>query len=273
MRWSAFQKLLAQPVLDLPTAALHYARNIAYPDLNIAKTLAQIDLLAADARHIISSQTSLRDQAETVSTYLFAQCGFRGNAINYNDPRNSYLNDVLERRLGIPITLSVLYLVVAQKLNIPAYGIGLPGHFIVGVTTAAGPLLLDPFHNGVWLSPSDCLQLVRQTTGYQGAWQSHWLDKTNERLILLRMLNNLRLVYAGQEKWELVLLTLQHLQLVAPHTADFIRDEGLVHYQLGNYTQAAALLEQYLRQNPQAADAPLIKQRIGPALDKWASLN
>lgn len=273
MNWSSFKQAVTTPLFDLPRTSLIYARNIAYPDLDVDHTLAQIDLFAQDAQKHIPQHAPVRDRAEAVSTYLFSKCGFRGNALNYSDPRNSFLNDVLERRLGIPITLSVFYIAVAKKLKIPAYGIGMPGHFIVGVETEVGALLLDPFHNGVWLSQQDCVALVRQTTGYRGEFQSYWLEKTPEKEILIRMLNNLRLVYSSLEQWELALKTIQHMRVVAPAVGELVRDEGLVNFQLGRLPQAAVLLEQYLEANPQAADAAVIKEKIGPQLSQWARLN
>lgn len=273
MNWSSFKQAVTTTHFDLPRTALLYARNIAYPELDVDHVLAQIDRFAQDAQKQIPPNAPVRDRAEAVSTYLFAKCGFRGNALNYSDPRNSFLNEVLERRLGIPITLSVFYIAVAKQLDIPAYGIGMPGHFIVGVETEVGALLLDPFHNGVWLSQQDCVALVQQTTGYRGAFQTHWLEKTPEKEILLRMLNNLRLVYSSLEQWDLALKTIQHLRLVAPAVAEFMRDEGLINFQLGRLPQAAVLLEQYLQHNPQAADAAVIKEKIGPQLNQWARLN
>lgn len=273
MYWPDFVHLLNQRSLDLPRLALVYARNIAYQDLDIEAYLQQISALAADADQLINPQSAVGDRAERLSAYLFNECGIRGNSANYSDPRNSFLNDVLERRLGIPITLSVLYISVARQLDIPAYGVGLPGHFIVGVPTNVGSLFLDPFHNGVWLSKEDCAALVRQTTGYQGLFQNQWLNKTEERSILLRMVNNVRLSYARQEKWAAALAAIQHLQLIAPDEAEFVRDEGLIRYQLGDYMGATKKLDHYLETNPSAQEVAVLKQRIGTKLTEWAKLN
>ena len=273
MYWPDFVHLLNQHPLDLPRLNFVYARNIAYKDLEIQASVQQLESLTADAQQQISGLTAVSARAERLSTYLFSECGFKGNGVNYSDPRNSFLNDVLERRLGIPITLSVLYLSIARQLDIPAYGIGLPGHFIVGVNTAVGPLLLDPFHNGVWRSQEDCAALIRQTTGYQGVFQSQWLDKTDDRLILLRMVNNVRLSYARQENWSAALTAIQHLRLIAPSEAEFIRDEGLIRYKLGDYMGAAQKLDSYLETDPSTQEVAVLKHRIGTKLTEWAKLN
>ena len=135
--------------LNVPRASLQFARALAYPGLDVAGYMAVLhDLSETAAEHVDLSQP-VAEQAQQLAGYLFGEVGFRGDPSAYADPRNSYLNEVLDRRVGLPIALSVIYVDVAQRLGIPAYGIGLPGHFIVGIHGRDGEVCLDPFHGPV----------------------------------------------------------------------------------------------------------------------------
>lgn len=272
MNLTTFQKELAQPTLNLPRLALLYAQNIAYPALSIERYVCQLEQLAELCRPRMTGLDPA-EQALAIAQFLFEEEGFQGNITDYQNPSNSYLNDVLDYRLGIPITLSVVFLTVAQKLNLRVYGIGLPGHFLVGIPTGQTPLFLDPFHTGRVVSDQDCVRLIRQATGYSLPLQSHWLEPVSSREILLRMLNNLRLAYAQQEQWALAWRAVAHLRLVAPTRPEFVRDEGLLLYQLGQYRQATTCLEQYLQHLPNAPDRQAIRQHIGRGLESWVKLN
>ncbi len=275
MRLAQFRRVVGQNPLDLPLAALLFARQIAYPSLRITPYLQQLDDLAIEAGRLISANDPLAVQAETLATFLFAMSGFRGNTADYGDDRNSYFNEVLERRLGIPISLSVLYMAIAGRLRRPAYGVGLPGHFIVGLQQEAGaePILLDPYHAGLRLTPADCERLVATTTGYKGAFLPRWLDPSPAPLILTRMLNNLRLGYVAREQWDPAVRVLRHLQVVQPDAAEHVRDEGLIEFQRGNYQRSAERLDRYLQLAPEAADAETIRLGIAPKIDQWVRLN
>ena len=150
----------------------------------------------------------------------FTQQRFRGNSATYQDPRNSYLNEVIERRLGIPISLSVIYIAIAQDLGLPAHGVGLPGHFIVGIRDNGDEIYIDPFHGGVRLFQADCVQLVREATGISGAFQPEWLKPVSPVVILTRMLNNLRNIYLHQADWTHALAVVERLRLLQPDLPD-----------------------------------------------------
>jgi regulator of sirC expression with transglutaminase-like and TPR domain len=212
-------------------------------------------------------------QAEQLSHFLFQMKGFRGHTEDYGDPRNSFLNDVLDRRLGIPITLSVLYLEVAGRLDVPAYGIGLPGHFIVGVHNDSEDLWLDPFFGGRSLTLADCADLLRLSINYEGPIEAAWFVPAAPRTILARMLNNLRVTYVQRRMWREAIAVIQQLRYIQPDVAEHLRDLGLVHYRQRSLPQAAHYLNAYLEQAPQAEDAQHIREGVKAILDEWAAMN
>jgi regulator of sirC expression with transglutaminase-like and TPR domain len=273
MKKLTFEEAIGQDEIDVPLAALCFAREIAYPELDIDSYLARLDALANAAWRIIPPQLSLPEQAEALCDYLFIEERFQGNAQAYNDPRNSYLNEVLERRLGIPISLSAIYIAVGQRLGLPAMGIGLPGHFIVGVLAPEGEIYIDPFHGGARLTAEDCTQLVRQSSGYTGELQAEWLQPMPPPAMLTRMLNNLRNVYYQQEDWDAALAVLERLRLLNPEIPDLFRDLGLVHHRRGALRQAIENYELYLSRTADAADAASVKRYLESAVKDLASLN
>ncbi len=260
---------------DIPRLALQFARNIAYPRLNIGRYLAQIDELAAAARQLISPLDPILPRATTLSHFLFQEQAFEGNSADYEDPRNSYLNELLDRRLGIPISLSVLYLAVAERVGIPAYGISLPGHFMVGVRdhTQIEDLLFDPFHGGQQVSVADCKVLVSQTAGSAVPFQHNWLLPALSLDIVARMLNNLRLIYVQQQQWDKAIAVTEHLRVVQPKMPQLLRDLGLIYYHNDQLRQAAQYLELYLQADSQASDALAIQQALRDIVKGWAQQN
>jgi regulator of sirC expression with transglutaminase-like and TPR domain len=177
--------------------------------------------------------------------------------------------------LGIPISLAVLYMIVAERLGIPAYGVGLPGHFVVGIMDETqGMLWLDPFNEGVWLSVGDCQRLVQNTAGVEPRdFQMSWLQPTAVEEILSRMLNNLRLIYLQRQQWQPARQCVRFLHRLQPNASELWRDEGLIELQMGNFAKAVSLFEQYLQETPEAEDRVLIQQQLAPTVQKWALLN
>jgi len=268
-----FQEELQQTPIHLARAALRLAQEIRYPQLEVGDYLARLADMA-DCVRLAAGRTATRlEQVETVSDYLFTRQEFQGNSTEYNDPRNSYLNEVIDRRLGIPISLSVIYLTLANQAGIAAYGVGLPGHFIVGVSGESGEIFLDPFHGGQRLSVIDCARLVEQTTGYSGAFQAEWLQPVQPEDILARMLYNLRSVYIQSDEWRLALTVVEYLAEMQPERAEHLRDLGTVHMQTGAYRKAIEYYQRYLVRAPQAEDADLVRQNLANTAQKLSRLN
>lgn len=271
--WTFANEIKLVPI-NLARAALYFAQAIAYPQLDVPHYLGRLEALAAEAGAALPADASLPGRrAVLLAEYLFDTAAFRGNSEAYDDPRNSYLNEVLERRLGIPISLSVLYLDVARRLGIAAHGISLPGHFIVGVVHEGETWYLDPFHGGGRLSHNDCARLVQQTTGHDGPFQMAWLRPAAASDILIRMLYNLRVVYVQRKAWGRAAAVIDQLRLIQPGSAEHLRDLGLVHYRMRSWRLAARYLEQYVQQRPHAPDAEMIRQGMSEALHAWGRLN
>jgi regulator of sirC expression with transglutaminase-like and TPR domain len=254
-------------------AGLLFARECAYPDLHPSDYLARLDALVEEARPVLSGAGSDAERGLALSAYLFETAGFRGNSAEYADARNSYLNQVLERRLGLPISLSVIYLEVGRQLGLAVDGVGLPGHFIVSLAGEDGPILIDPFHAGRRLSHADCMALAQSAMGPGVAFDQGWLAPTGARDIVARMLNNLRGFYISVEDWPLAIRIVEHLRQLQPRDDRHLRDLGLLHYRNGAYRRASRLLNDYVLRNPSAPDLEAVRRGRDRMLEQLARLN
>ncbi|MBI2552901.1 MAG: tetratricopeptide repeat protein [Candidatus Rokubacteria bacterium] len=206
--------------------------------------------------------------------FLFEEQGFRGNSEEYYDPRNSFLNDVLDRRLGIPITLSLVLIEVGRRLGLTINGIGLPAHFIVGFRAEEGcRVLLDAFNGGALLTPEGCQEVVSRALGRPVTLQEEHFAPVTKRQFLARVLNNLKVVYFKQEAWDKALKVSQRLLVLDPDNPCEIRDRGVVHANLGDLQRAAADWETYLRSNPESPDAEAVRSRLRRVRQALAALN
>jgi regulator of sirC expression with transglutaminase-like and TPR domain len=192
-RWVS---LLAGDDWALEEASLLYAAA-EYPALQVERYFHNIELLAEEARRDLGALSDASPEpAARLCRYLFEIRGYLGNKEAYDDPRNSYLNEVIDRNLGIPITLSVLGLAVASRLDISLDGVGMPGHFLL--RSPHGPTFFDPFAGGLRSGVADCRARFDAIYGGAVPWSNHYLDPTPKRMILARMLMNLKRVYAHQ---------------------------------------------------------------------------
>jgi regulator of sirC expression with transglutaminase-like and TPR domain len=254
--------------IDLARAALLYARD-AYPDLDPGAYLDQLDAWADALRPAIESRQS-DPPFETLNDLLFDRLGFHGNETDYYDPRNSYLNAVIERRTGLPIALSAVYLELGWRVGLPLNGVGLPGHFIVRYDSAGRVWLLDPFHGGDVLSEADCARLVQRSTG--GPFDPALLQPVTRRQMLTRMLTNLQAVYIHRDALAEARSVMERLIELNPDAPEYVRDLGLIHFRLGAYRQAIDRLESYFALKPGAPDTQSIRQVIQAArgeLTRW----
>ena len=188
-----FRDLVSGPddPIDLEQGELLIARY-AYPTLDVAAYSQQLDDMAREMRDRIGQRVSGEEAVKTLSRYLFTEQGFRGNNKNYYEADNSYLNRVLDRRTGIPISLSIVYLLVAQRLDLPVFGIGMPGHFLVKFESERYKVFVDCFNAGALLTEKDCARFLRQA-GY--GFEEKFLQKSSTRAILMRTLKNLVAIY------------------------------------------------------------------------------
>jgi regulator of sirC expression with transglutaminase-like and TPR domain len=205
--------------------------------------------------------------------YLFAEQGFAGNRRDYFDPRNSFLNDVLDRRLGIPITLSLVLIEVGRRVGIELYGIGLPGHFITGLSMGDDRILLDPFHRGRILTAEGCEAAVARAVGRPVSLTEAHFAPVGKRQFLARMLNNLKAVYWRREAWPKAVAVLDRLLVLAPDAAVLRRDRGTALNHMGQHHRAATDWEGYLTRCPTAEDYEQVRGRLRKAREQLARLN
>lgn len=258
--------------LELDRAALLIAAE-EYPAMEVETYLYRLDMMGAEAK---AHMTPLADPAMRVmmlAQFLSEELGFRGNAENYYDARNSFLNEVIDRRTGIPITLSVVYLEIARRLGLPLFGVGLPGHFILKYVENGEEFFLDPFHRGQLLTEAGCREIVEQMYKGQLEFRSEFLAAVTRKQILTRMLQNLKVIYSREQDHSKTLSVIERILLIQPDSVAEIRDRGLVQLGLQRYAQSLADLEEYLRLAPHAPDAAEIRERITQLRQKQARLN
>ena len=245
----------------------------AHPGLDVSHWLARLDALAYRAAERVTSEMDVDQAAAAVSRFLFEDEGFRGNADDYYDPRNSFLDDVLERRVGIPITLSVVYVAVAARAGLEASGVGLPGHFIVRAVRRGRDRLLDPFHGGRLLDRAGCEALLARVRPGGGPLDPRWLAPVTTRQIFVRMLSNLKATYSALGDWARALAAAERIVLLLPDALEEVRDRGTLHARLGHGHAAARDWEAYLQGAPRAPDAGRVKGRLVALRQALSALN
>jgi regulator of sirC expression with transglutaminase-like and TPR domain len=208
-----------------------------------------------------------------LTTVLFHDLGFSGNDADYYDPRNSFLNEVIERRTGIPITLSVLYMEVGRRCGLRTDGVLFPGHFLCKVTLDEGELIVDPFHRGQFLSLADLKRRLTAALGEQARFDRRVLRPARPREILARMLQNLRSVYLNRRDLPRALSCVDRLLLLAPDDARMLRDRARLYEMLGGAQAAAVDLERVLTLDPNASDAVALRARLMRLRDSASLLN
>lgn len=258
--------------LELDRTALLIAAE-EYPHLSVEAYLIRLDELAATARANDNDPANPFSRILQLSHLLFDEVGFRGNSGNYYDARNSFLNDVIERRTGIPITLSVVYIEVARRIGLKLSGVGMPGHFIVRYADEEQEIFVDPFHGGRVLTEERCREMIAEMYNGEMKFQPAFLHAVTKKQILTRMLQNLKGIYAQATDHHKTLGIIERLLLINPNGATEIRDRGLVSYAMKRYTEARTDLEEYLRRSPLAKDADEIKKRLSQLRQRQAQLN
>ena len=183
--------------INLAQMALLIA-SAEYPDLDTREELRALDSLAAGASRRLGKEADPLARANALSEYLFDEVGFRGNREDYYDPRNSFLNEVLGRRLGIPITLSLVYIEVGKRLGMPLVGVGMPGHFLVRVSVGQEDVMIDPFNRGILLSEQESAQRLQEIAGAAVPWDRSYLAPVSDRELIERILRNLRAIYSDR---------------------------------------------------------------------------
>ena len=253
------REVVGEEPIDLARAALVVAK-LEYPDLNPAPSLARLRELGAVAAHATKPLRGApaRDLLATVSRELYERAGFAGNRAHYDDFRNSLLNVVLERRLGIPITLALVFMEVARQANVDVQGVGFPGRFLLRGPDAGPdtrPLILDPFDGGRELGELDCRALLTELMGDESEYSPDLLRPCSPRQMLARMLNNLKRTYVEIRSFPQAYAATDMILAVDSTLLHELRDRGLLAYHLDDYPSALRDLEGYVRLNAWTADS------------------
>jgi regulator of sirC expression with transglutaminase-like and TPR domain len=252
---------LDEDLFPLDRAALALGLD-AYPDLDIDSYLKRLDILAGHTEVLAGQDRSTENIIQSLNEVLFIQEGLRGNNEDYYDPRNSYLNEVLDRKTGIPISLSVIYMEVARRLDFPIQGVGLPGHFILKCSNADLELYIDAFDQGKILSLKDCQEFLDKNYGGTLTVQPNLLQAMDKKAIISRMLFNLKGIYYQKEEFDKALVVIEKILMLNPGLSTEVRDRGLLYMQTSLFAKALADLEFYMKNTPSPEDGSSIKKHI-----------
>jgi len=271
-----FRRMLDRPEeeIDLAEAALLIAKN-AYRDLDVPGYLARIGELAGKLSAQLPEDGTESSRIVALNRFLFEDQGFAPSVDNYYDPRNSFLNEVLERRVGIPLSLSILYIEVGRRIGLPLQGVSFPGHFLVKCTLKEGVVIIDPYCGGITLSLQDLQQRLRETRGGEvsRAIVAAMLVAANKREILARMLRNLKGIYLDQRDYVRALSAIDWIIAVTPGEATEVRDRGLIYVKLECFRAALEDLEHYMQKAPNATDMDEIRSHVVELRMSAARLN
>jgi regulator of sirC expression with transglutaminase-like and TPR domain len=258
-----FQQLVTLPDSGIPLAetALMIACE-EYPQLELSPYLDMLDQIGEAAQRKRNSEDSPLDTVATINGVLFDTYGFRGNSDDYYDPRNSFFNDVLDRRIGIPITLSTVYIEVARRLNFPISGVGMPGHFLVKYSDRHEEFFIDPYNRGQIMTHDDCRKKLHELYGGTLEFNDRLLGRSTNRQILWRMLNNLKDIYVKGQVIERCLSIVDMMLMVDSEDVTQFRDRGLLRMQLRQFEGAGRDFEHYLQHSPEAEDRQEIEDHV-----------
>ena len=255
--------------IDLARACLLIAQD-AYPALDVERYMGEIERMAIKLRGRLPQTGGAEERVVALNQFLYGDLGYWGNTEDYDDPRNSYLNEVIERKTGIPITLSILYMELGRRIGLPLEGVSFPGHFLVRLKLRGGMLVLDPFSGGAPQSEEELRRRVKRVIpdGVADDLPAHelpldqFLEAATNRQILSRVLRNLKRVYRESDKPERMLDVLNRMLLVTPDASAELRDRGLVYQRLECYRAALKDLTDYAEREPDAADLDEVRGKL-----------
>ena len=245
-----FRELIERPALEIPLAEACLAIAAeGRPEVRPQDALLELDRLGELAHETVPDRETCVDRIELLNRFLFQQEGFTGNRAEYDDPRNSFLDLVLERRTGLPITLSVVYIEVGRKLDLDTSGIGFPGHFLTKVMSDQGEVVVDPFY-GCVLDEAECRKRLEQIAGPDARFDPRMLQSIDHPGILRRILNNLKRLHLTRSEWDLALACCERLILLAPQDPMERLERGLVYRKLECFGPALSDIDFFLNRCP-----------------------
>jgi regulator of sirC expression with transglutaminase-like and TPR domain len=285
----SFDQLVSQEDsrIDLARACLLVARD-AYPDLDVERYIAELEGMAIRLRARLprapaagAKSNGAEESVVALNQFLYEDLGFWGNTDDYYDPRNSYLNEVIDRKTGIPITLSILYMELGRRIGLPIEGVSFPGHFLVRLRLRGGTLVLDPFAGGAPQSEDELRERLKRVIpeGAAGGVPvaelplDQFLEPATNRQILSRLLRNLKAIYRDTDKPELLLAVLNRMLAVSPNASAELRDRGFVYQRLECWRPALQDLTDYLQREPEAPDLDDVRASMMELSVRCARLN
>jgi regulator of sirC expression with transglutaminase-like and TPR domain len=267
-----FAMLAAREPIPLARGALLIAKD-EYPALDLEKYIDQLAALAREAEPALRAAESTVEKIQALSEYLFTRKGFEGNRDQYGDPRNSFLNEVLERRLGIPISLSVLYIEVGRRLGLKLYGVSFPTHFLVKAVDDRGELIIDPFNEGTILDLDEIRARLQQI--YQQPVDVHpdMLKPVGARHILARMLRNLKNIYARGANWQRVLSALDRILMLDPRALEELLERAVLYERMECFSAALDDFQSFLTQAPEHPAVETVREAVIRLTQQVSRLN
>ena len=266
--------------IDLARACLLIAQD-AYPELDVERYMGEIERMATRLRARLPQNCGAEERVVALNQFLYDDLGYWGNTEDYYDPRNSYLNEVIERKTGIPITMSILYMELGRRIGLPLEGVSFPGHFLVRLPLRGGMLVLDPFAGGAPQSEDELRSRVKRVIPdgvaddlpASGLPLDQFLEPATNRQILTRVLRNLKSIYRESDKPERMLDVLNRMLLVTPDASAELRDRGFVYQRLECYRAALKDLSDYAEREPDAPDLDEVRSRLMELSALCARLN
>jgi regulator of sirC expression with transglutaminase-like and TPR domain len=263
--------------IDVALGAALIAKD-TYPSLDVPALLAELDQMAAPLFRLGLEEQSADDQSRILADHVYRTLGFRGNETDYYDPKNSLLSDVMDRKLGIPITLAIVYCEIARRVGVPARGVGFPGHFLVRIERPSDPrggaLTVDPFFAGRVLDEESVVRLLRRALGPEETLRpAEHLTPASAKSILVRILTNLKAIHLTRGEHARAHLALDRILLFTPNAPDVLRERGLLAARLGANESARADLARAIELDPEAADEWSLGARLAELKSKNRVLN
>jgi regulator of sirC expression with transglutaminase-like and TPR domain len=277
-----FEKIFSEKDerIDVARACLMIAQD-AYPGLDVERYMGEIESLALRLRARLKNEGGVEERVIGLNEFLYEELGYWGNTDDYYDPRNSYLNEVIDRKTGLPITLAILYMEIGRRIGLPLEGVSFPGHFLVRLRMRGGVLILDPFAGGAPQSEKELRSRLQRVIPEGAAADvsvaelplDQFLEPASNRQILARVLRNLKGIYREADKPERMLEVLNRMLVISPDAAAELRDRGFVYQRLECWRPALQDLTDYLQREPEAADVDEVRAALVELSVRCARLN
>ncbi len=254
--WMSFVK---SPNFNLVEKSLKFAQLLEYPELDVDEYIKKIIIIGKSLKESVSDVKNPTYLISMLNEHLFENLGFSGDDNDYYNPKNNFLNEVIDKKIGLPITISILYVEIAKFIGLELKIVGFPGHVLVKYNEE---MILDPFYDGILLDVDDLQEILDRNFGDQIEFKPEFLDEVNSEQILLRMSRNLKNSYIQSFGYDKALRCVNMILAIQPESPDDIRDKGILEDRLLHSEVALKYLNKYLEINPNAEDVDFILELI-----------